>query len=70
MRMISDQSGPAKAEPPMPSASAALAMASRTMRFLKRVARTSGYCTVATMKALSASSIPHSPYGTPRKSVM
>ncbi len=45
----------------MPVARSALEIASRTMRFLKRVARTSGYCTVATMNALSASSMPHSP---------
>ncbi len=54
----------------MPMPSSALDTASSTMRFFHFVARTSGYWTVATTSAFSASSQPHVPSGTPRSPVM
>ena len=45
MKATSDHTGPANAEPPMPTASSALETASSGMRLRCRSAFTSGICT-------------------------
>ena len=55
MKAARDHTGPANAEPPMPTASSALEAASSSMRLRRRSAVTSGICTATTMSALSVS---------------
>jgi hypothetical protein len=55
MKAARDHTGPANAEPPMPTASSALEAASSSMRLRPRSAVTSGICTTTTMSALSVS---------------
>ena len=70
MRTTRDPTGPANAVPPTPTASSALEIARRIMRFRRRTAFTSGIWTATTMSALSVSRYAQVLLGTPRKSVM